>query len=139
MELVFSYDDAAGNPTGGHAVRIFGCGVTEGNRWLRYLHDATQTYKDAGGVLRGDDVGLETHDIYVSDMDGDGMLNFGSAGREVRFALSESPAPGVGGTVDFYGEGTTPMAWYWATGTGLAVLSLFIVGWVARKRPVRSG
>ena len=137
VELVFSYDDAAGNPTGGHAVRVFGCGITEGNHWLRYLHDATQTYMGAGGVLQGDDVGLETPDAYVSDMDGDGMLNFGSAGREVRFALSESQAPGVGGTVDFYGGATESMAWYWATGAGVAVLGLFVAGWVARKRLVR--
>jgi hypothetical protein len=70
---------------GGHVVRIFGCGTTKGKRWLRYLHDRLQTNKDPE-----DKKGLETPDVDVTDLDGDGILNFGSEDREIRFALSES-------------------------------------------------
>jgi hypothetical protein len=36
VELVYSWG------TGGHAIRVFGCGETEGERWIRYLHDSSE-------------------------------------------------------------------------------------------------
>jgi len=84
VELVWSYD--RGNvPTGGHAVRIFECGTTLGRQWIGYLHDRLQTNWDPI-----DSRGLERVRVYVSDIDGDGILNAGSLDREIRFAMSES-------------------------------------------------
>lgn len=81
VEIIWSYDDTTGNPTGGHAVRVFGCGKTLGLPWLDYVHDSNQN---------NDSSGLECVRVYVSDLDGDGMLNIGSNSREIRFAFSES-------------------------------------------------
>ncbi len=81
VELIWSYDDASGNPTGGHAVRVFECGQTLGRKWLGYVHDGNQN---------DDTKGLECVRMNVSDLDGDGMLNAGSNDREIRFAFSES-------------------------------------------------
>jgi hypothetical protein len=75
--------------TGGHAIRVFGCGETEGERWIRYLHDANQAHGDPANP-QGDDAGLETVQVNVSDLDSDGDLNLGTVGREIIFALSES-------------------------------------------------
>jgi hypothetical protein len=88
VELVFSYDDANGNPTGGHAVRVFACGTTLGVPWIGYLHDSSQTNSDPT-----DTQGLEAVLAYAVDTDGDGTLNFGAPNREIRFALSESVVP----------------------------------------------
>lgn len=68
-------------PGGGHAVRVYGCGRTNGRPWIRYLHDRDQS---------NDSAGLETVQVYMEDVDNDGTPNFGSASREVRFAWSES-------------------------------------------------
>ncbi len=81
VELIFSYDDANGNPTGGHAVRVFGCGKTLGLPWIKYLHDGAQS---------NDSFGLETVHVFTTDTDGDGMVNLGVNGREIRFSMSES-------------------------------------------------
>jgi hypothetical protein len=81
VELVFSYDNASGQPTGGHAVRVFECGTTLGVPWIGYLHDSQQS---------NDSAGLETVRVNLVDLDGDGMLNLGATSREVRFAMSES-------------------------------------------------
>lgn len=81
VELVFSYDNASGQPTGGHAVRVFECGTTLGVPWIGYLHDSQQS---------NDAAGLETVRVNVVDLDGDGMLNLGVTSREIRFAMSES-------------------------------------------------
>ncbi len=81
VELVFSYDNSSGQPTGGHAVRVFECGTTLGVPWIGYLHDAQQS---------NDTAGLETVRVNVTDLDGDGTLNLGTTSREIRFAMSES-------------------------------------------------
>ncbi|UCE62217.1 MAG: thrombospondin type 3 repeat-containing protein [Phycisphaerales bacterium] len=86
VELVYSRDDAFGNPTGGHAVRLFEVGETLGADWVGYLHDTAQTNVDLT-----DSVGLTTTREYLTDMDGDGIPNLGSANREVRFVFSEAP------------------------------------------------
>jgi len=88
VELVFSYDDANGNPTGGHAVRVFECGKTLGIPWIGYLHDSQQTDIDPT-----DSLGLESVQVFTQDLDGDGLLNLGAPNREIRFALSESVVP----------------------------------------------
>lgn len=85
VELVFSYDDNNGNPTGGHAVRVFECGKTKGRPWIGYLHDRLQTNNDPN-----DKEGLEKVRQHIKDIDGDGILNLGSKNREIRFVLSES-------------------------------------------------
>ncbi len=81
VEIIFSYDDASGNPTGGHAVRAFECGTTFGIPWLGIVHDSNQY---------NDDAGLERVRYFVLDLDGDGMPNLGSRNWEIRFAFSES-------------------------------------------------
>ena len=68
--------------TGGHAVRVVGCGITGGKEWIMYAHDALQS---------DDSNGLETVKVNVEDLDNDGTLNLGSASREIIFTLSESP------------------------------------------------
>jgi hypothetical protein len=88
VELVFSYDDANGTPSGGHAVRIFECGETKDGKWLGYVHDRLQTHSDPM-----DNQGLEEVRVYVKDLDMDQILNFGAPNREIRFAMSESIAP----------------------------------------------
>ncbi|MFC1969368.1 hypothetical protein ACFLVF_02635 [Chloroflexota bacterium] len=90
IELVFAYYNEEGDITGGHAVRVYASGITQGKQWIRYLHDRTQTYLVVTTVY-GDDVGLETVQQEVKDLDGDGTLNLGSASREILFAMSESP------------------------------------------------
>lgn len=73
---------------GGHVVRIYGCGKTLGQPYLRYKHDRLQTHNDLT-----DTQGLEEAQVFVSDLDGDGMMNWGSAGNEIVFAVSESVQP----------------------------------------------
>lgn len=90
IELAFAYCNEHGEITGGHAVRVYACGITQGKQWIRYLHDATQTYLKMGNVM-GDGQGLEVVQVNVEDIDNDGTLNLGSAGREIVFAMSESP------------------------------------------------
>ncbi len=101
VELWFSYDNASGAARGGHVVRAFEAGETEGKKWIRYLHDSKQTeYKDPSDHSKGfinDDQGLENVKVELKDTDGDGFLNFGSPNRELRFAFSESVIPEPGG------------------------------------------
>jgi hypothetical protein len=69
--------------SGGHAVRVVGCGITGGKEWIMYAHDALQS---------DDSNGLETVKVNVEDLDSDGTLNLGAESREIIFTLSESPA-----------------------------------------------
>lgn len=68
----------------GHAVRVFGCGKNLGKPYLRYKHDGWQS-NDANG--------LDEVQVYVEDLDGDGMMNWGAGSQEIWFALSESVKP----------------------------------------------
>jgi hypothetical protein len=77
VELIYQHN------SGGHAVRVVGCGNTGGKEWIMYAHDALQS---------NDTAGLETVKVNVEDLDSDTTLNLGSAGREVVFVLSESSA-----------------------------------------------
>ena len=83
VEIAFVYEDDAGDVTGGHAVRVFECGVTQGRPWIGYAHDRDQS---------DDTKGLETVRVYLDDRDDDGKLNIITNKREVEFAISESPA-----------------------------------------------
>ena len=69
----------------GHIVRVFECGKTLGVPWLGYVHDANQTDSDPQDTL-----GLETTRVWAVDLDGDSVMNFGSANLEVRLVVSES-------------------------------------------------
>ena len=73
---------------GGHVVRIYGCGKTLGQPYLRFKHDRLQTHNDLT-----DTQGLEEAQVFVNDLDGDGMMNWGSAGNEIVLAVSESVQP----------------------------------------------
>ncbi|MDA0207530.1 MAG: hypothetical protein O3A53_13625 [Acidobacteria bacterium] len=81
VELSYAWEDASGDIAGGHAVRAYGCGKTNGRPWVRYLHDRDQN---------DDSAGLETVRVYTEDLDDDGTVNFGAAHREIVFAWSES-------------------------------------------------
>jgi len=70
---------------GGHAIRVIGCGKTLGQPWIRYIHDHQQTSSDPNDVL-----GLEEKQVYVTDLDGDGIMNIGSNSSEIGFALAET-------------------------------------------------
>ncbi len=80
IELAYTRHDAANNIIGAHVVRVFGCGITNGRPWLRYLHDSVQG---------NDTIGLETAEVTIRDIDGDGTLNFGSRGSEISYVMSE--------------------------------------------------
>lgn len=83
VEIVYTYENKSnGCIEGGHAVRVFGCGKILGVPFLLYKHDAIQC---------NDIKGLEEVFVFVNDLDGDGMPNFGSKDKEICFALSESP------------------------------------------------
>jgi len=80
VELCFSYD-VKDKPIGGHAVRVFECGITKGQPWIGYLHDSNQ---------KDDTKGLENVRVNILDIDKDGFQNVGAVDREMRFVLSES-------------------------------------------------
>ena len=75
VELIYQHS------TGGHAVRVVGCGNTGGKEWIMYAHDSNQS---------NDTAGLETVKTNIEDLDNDGTLNLGAASREIVFVLSES-------------------------------------------------
>ena len=92
VELGYRNEDAAGNIDGGHFVRVVGCGTVLGMPYIIYAHDALQ---------QDDTRGLETVVVFLWDLDGDGMLNFGRERLEVDFALSESlKPPSVSGSTE---------------------------------------
>jgi len=69
----------------GHAVRVYGCGRVKGKPYIRYLDDSNQTCTDPT-----DTNGLRFAQLYVSDIDSDGMMNWGSSGDEIWWAMAES-------------------------------------------------
>ena len=73
---------------GGHVVRVFGCGKVLGQPYLRFKHDSLQTHHDST-----DTAGLEEAQMFVSDLDGDGMMNWGSEYNEIVLAIAESVSP----------------------------------------------
>jgi len=77
VELIYKHS------SGGHAVRVVGCGNAGGKNWIMYAHDALQS---------NDTAGLETVKVNVENLDAesDETLNLGSASREIVFVLSES-------------------------------------------------
>ena len=103
VELVYRHS------SGGHAVRLIGCGKILGRPFLQYLHDRQQGIPNSG---------LETPMVFVDDVDNDGQLNFSSATREIAFVMSESvteevkngsPTPwsfseALGNAADFVGK-----------------------------------
>ncbi|MCD6468254.1 MAG: hypothetical protein J7L32_02965 [Thermoplasmata archaeon] len=82
---------------GGHFVRVIGCEKVKGVPRLWIAHDATQTYKNATGAVRGDDEGLEVVPATITDDDHDGVpdITYTSGGKtmsgEIVAAISESP------------------------------------------------
>lgn len=141
VEVVFTYEDAAGRITGGHAVRVFGCGKVLGIPYLWYKHDREQTSTDPT-----DNKGLEEVPVPVPDLDGDGMPNFGSRSKEICFALSESPQESVGGIVEFLQidepEAATPDLSGHSSGASAGIIAGAMVGvtalisaaWYIRRR-----
>jgi hypothetical protein len=65
-----------------HAVRVTGAGMTLGRPWIRYSHDAQQA---------NDSAGLENVVTFLSDPDGNGLLNMDGSGREIRFVWAACP------------------------------------------------
>lgn len=106
VEIIFSYEDAAGSITGGHAVRVFECGETLGVPWIGFAHDSDQS---------NDTEGLETPRENVIDSDGDGALNIFGNSSEIVFAVSESALPPEKGFIKKAWEGIGG-AWDWLTG-----------------------
>jgi len=107
IEIVYVKDSG-----GGHVVRVIGCGQTLGQPWIRYIHDGKQRY---------DSDGLEEKQVYVTDLDGDGIMNCGSEDREIIFALAETAISagiisanaffGVSIDIENYGPLHTPVSW----------------------------
>ena len=65
-----------------HAVRITGSGKVLGRHWIRYSHDSSQL---------NDGTGLENVITYLSDSDGDGLLNMDGSSREIRWVWAACP------------------------------------------------
>jgi len=65
-----------------HAVRITGSGQTLALPWIRYSHDSNQ-YNDGSG--------LENVITYLSDPDGNGLLNMDGSSLEVRWVWAACP------------------------------------------------
>ncbi len=78
--------------TGGHAIRVHGCGVMGGLPFIRVLNDTKQDRMDESLCVERD--GLESQMVFLEDLDQDGRLNYGgNLGREVTFALAISIDP----------------------------------------------
>jgi len=107
IEIVYRRDSG-----GGHVVRVIGCGRTFGQPWIRYIHDGKQ---------RDDTDGLEEKQVYVTDLDGDGIMNCGSESKEIIFALAETAKSlgiisvnalvGVSIGIENYGPLPIPVSW----------------------------
>lgn len=82
VTAVYTFEGLGGLVGGAHAVRITAVGVLAGDPWLRYSHDANQ----------GNDTdGLESVLVMWGDTDNDGLFNFGSPDRELRFVFAACP------------------------------------------------
>jgi uncharacterized protein (TIGR03437 family) len=92
MELLVAGGRA---PSSYHVVRVVGCGKTQGVPWIRYLHDAVQS----GDQKDGDSTGLQIEHAWLEDLNGNGRLNVGSRNKEMYFAVAESFAPRIKGSV----------------------------------------
>lgn len=96
---------------GGHAIRVVGGGKTAGQPWIRYIHDSAQTCLDPNDLY-----GLQETQVFVTDLDGDGMMNVGSLTSEIGFALAETAKAieiikitgGLGVAVDIKNFGPLP-------------------------------
>lgn len=92
--------------TGGHMVRVVGCGRVLGVPWIAFVHDANQANLAAGTGLAGGGVGFS----WLQDTDFDGLLNFhnfidGTRG-EVDFLVTEAPPiEPLGGDLPALGPG----------------------------------
>ncbi len=79
-------------PTGGHAIRVHGCGEMGGRPFIKVLNDTRQDRMDEG--LCVERAGLESQLVYVEDIDYDGKLNYGDNPMwEIEFALAVSVSP----------------------------------------------
>jgi len=92
VELLYVNEVAPNVIRGGHAIRLFECGKTNGQPWVGYVHDAVQSNPlfDPADTIRGPGDGVVR--AYVNDFDRDGVPNLGTTFQEIAFVLSESPA-----------------------------------------------
>lgn len=115
VELVYNFEDASGAVTGGHAVRVIGCGRQNGVPWIKYAHDISQT-DQAGG---GDNGGTIVQRSFLADIDDDGKLNLEAYNVELKYAISESVTDaikyGPEGPPDASPDGTTNAASFLTT------------------------
>ena len=110
VELVYRHS------SGGHAVRLIGCGKILGRPFLQYLHDRQQGIPNSG---------LETPMVFVDDIDNDGQLNFGSATREITFVMSESV------TDEVKNASSTPWSFSEALGNAADFVGKFVRGTIS--------
>lgn len=85
--VVISYGwfNSAGDRTGGHVVRVYGCGISGGKPWIAYLHDETQSNETADP---DDTKGLKWVTEFIGDTDGNGLWNLAGTNREIDMVLS---------------------------------------------------
>ena len=76
-----------GNNKGGHALRLFGCGMTNGVPYIDVLDDAMQT--NTQNLPHN----LRTRHLPVGDLAGKGDLNFNNINTTFTVAFSESLTP----------------------------------------------
>lgn len=77
----YNQTDGLGNEvyTGAHAIRVHACGVMGGRPFIRVLNDTMQDGQVDG--LCAERAGLESQQVFVEDIDGDGQLNYGDNQR----------------------------------------------------------
>lgn len=79
-------------PTGGHAIRVHGCGEMGGRPFIKVLNDTRQDRMDDDICVER--AGLESQLVYVEDIDYDGRLNYGDNPMwEIDFAMAASITP----------------------------------------------
>lgn len=78
------YDNNGGRP-GGHVVRVYGCGISNGKPWIAYLHDETQASENGDP---DDTRGLKWVTEFIGDTDGNGRWNLSGTNREIDGVMS---------------------------------------------------
>ncbi len=85
-----------GQVTGGHVVRVYGCGQVGEQKFLRVADDGAQdgmvdTDNDGLGDLCVQQAGLRYRQFNIGDNDNDGFVELGGPGREIEMAWALTP------------------------------------------------
>lgn len=88
-DVEINYEWNNGQMVGGHAMRVFGCGMIHGAPYILTLDDGLQTGNDPN-----DNLGLQTRRFFASDFGGSGFY-LDNLKQPVHVAMSESLTPAL--------------------------------------------